>query len=207
MWVDSNEVTIVNLPPTAPTVRIEPNAVFNGTVICSSKDVLICRAFDSSDPERGALSYEYRWMRNALDTGISTQQVPLGTLNVGEIWSCMARAKDDVGNVSAWVESASVTVTDVPSAPAVVLANPLAASGSAELVCTITTPSVDPLGGSVSYVYAWVKNMAFVPGLTAATIPSSLLVVGDVWACSVYAVTPRGFQSASVTSNEIKIGN
>ncbi|MFO7619149.1 MAG: NosD domain-containing protein, partial [Thermoplasmata archaeon] len=81
-----------------------------------------------------------------------------------------------------------------PSQPAVAI-TPSAAYTSSDLTCTVTTPSIDPEGQTITYTYEWYLDLgsgfALQPALTTVTaslsamIDSSNTQKNDVWRCMV----------------------
>jgi len=74
-----------------------------------------------------------------------------------------------------------------------------------DLTCSITTPSTDPDGDTVTYAYAWYKDAALQPELTTNTVSSSNTAKGEVWKC---VLTPNdGFVDGLTGEDQVVIGN
>lgn len=232
-WVNSNAVQIVNLPPTAPTVTIEPEEP-------TEIDDLLCVATSSADPEGRAVTYRYTWYRNASVTSQTDQRLSASLTSPGETWTCVVQAVD--GDPTEPEMSDAVTSPDVnivsaaPSAP-VVSVTPVDANRRTSLTCN-AADSIDPFGDEVLYVYRWyvkrlepftdadadgvhdageaytdvnannVYDLAWQEsGETGSVVDASALLLDDVWKCAVYTVNTHGFFSATVTSNEVTVAN
>ncbi|MDY6833976.1 MAG: hypothetical protein SVY53_04155 [Chloroflexota bacterium] len=78
-----------------------------------------------------------------------------------------------------------------PTAPVVDVTpdNPLTTE---DLTCTITTPSTDPDGDTITYSYQWYKEGVLQSGLTGTTVVSSLTAVGETWRSVVTASDGQG---------------
>lgn len=59
------------------------------------------------------------------------------------------------------------------------------------LICTVTTPSTDPDGDTITYTYRWFKDGEWQPGATTVTselfarLPVDFLAFGQLWGCRV----------------------
>ena len=74
-----------------------------------------------------------------------------------------------------------------PSAPEVEI-QPTNPTADNDLTCVITTPGVDPEGGSVTHQYYWRLNGYLLSGLTGDdTVPANLTKAGQSWQCEVIA--------------------
>jgi Galactose oxidase, central domain len=82
---------------------------------------------------------------------------------------------------------------DGPSAPSVSL-TPNSPSSDVELVASITTPSIDPRGGTVRYEYRWLRGASVIAGQSSERLPASLTTRGDIIAVEVtpFADSRRG---------------
>jgi parallel beta-helix repeat protein len=100
-----------------------------------------------------------------------------------------------------------------PTAPIVDL-TPDNPTTTDDLTCTVTTPSIDPDGDTITYTYEWYRfqGAGFVlqPGLTSvttalfATISSSNTVTGELWMC---IVTPNdGIVNGLIGTDWVPIG-
>ena len=200
---DSNRVVIRNLPPSPPaSAQIEPA---QPTVVHD----LVCNAGDATDPEGGPVTYTYLWFRNGARTDHEEQVVAAESTALGESWACQVQAVDADGAASPAATTPPVTIVSPnPSAPTAAV-TPVDPSGRDELVCTVTG-SEDPLGGTLTVMYHWFRRRAgewTEPGVTGPVVASDSLQNGDVWSCTVYVASDTGYQSSTVTSNEVTVRN
>jgi hypothetical protein len=111
------------------------------------------------------------------------------------------------------VATVSITVTpvnDPPTTPVVDVTPNLPLTAD-DLVCTITTPSMDPDGGTITYFYEWYKNgilqsdeITVTTALTD-TVSSAKTAKGEVWKC---VVTPYdGTVNGTSAQDQVTIGN
>jgi|GEM_PF-5767416 len=98
-----------------------------------------------------------------------------------------------------------------PTKPSVDL-TPDAPSRNDNLTCTITTPSTDPDGDAVTYVYKWFKDAALQTDLTVSDttalsveIDSSLTAEDEEWRCVVAPKDDKGWEGAP-DSDSVTIG-
>jgi hypothetical protein len=107
------------------------------------------------------------------------------------------------------------TITnDVPSMPGIDLyptdssGTPTTVAGEEDdLNCGIVTPSVDPDGDNVDYVYTWYKNLIELTGATTSQVSSVYTMLGDNFYCVVtpYDDYMGGNSGPSATSATITI--
>ncbi len=100
--------------------------------------------------------------------------------------------------------SVEVSVNGAPSAPGVSL-SPSAPDTRDDLTASVTTASVDPEGGSVSYSYAWYLGGGISTASTSATLPASATSRGQSWSVRV---TPNdGAMDGDHGEATVSIGN
>ncbi len=86
--VTSSSVTVRNTAPTTPGVGIEPSVPTRG-------DTLTCNVTTpSSDTDGDRISYEYRWMVDGVDAGVTTGNVDGTRVGSHEVWTCEVTATD-----------------------------------------------------------------------------------------------------------------
>jgi len=84
----SSSITILNTPPTAPTVSITPSSP-------STDDDLICQATGSVDVDGDTISYKYAWYKNGILQPSSTANtVDASLTQAGDMWKCVATPND-----------------------------------------------------------------------------------------------------------------
>ena len=91
-----------------------------------------------------------------------------------------------------------------PFAPGVVV-NPRLPVTIDDLVCSITSPSSDPDGDDITYIYQWYTDDELQPTLTANTVDSSYTAKNQVWKCVVTATD--GTNVSATASDEVTILN
>jgi hypothetical protein len=98
-------------------------------------------------------------------------------------------AGTDASLVDAPPSDSDVDANDpnAPSQPEVTL-SPMPARTADDLVAMITTPSIDPMGMTVTYEYRWLRDSAAVTMETAATLPNALTARGELWTVEVTPV-------------------
>lgn len=109
----------------------------------------------------------------------------------------LLRVTDTVGFTA--VASLGVTVNALPS-PLEIALSPSAPTTDDALTVSITSASVDPEGGAVSYAYAWTRDGG-ASGHAGATVPASATTKDEVWSVSVVASDPLGAESPVATAS------
>lgn len=120
---------LINTPPGAPVVAIEPEAP---TVQSSLKALIVAPATDP-DEDSGGLKYLYKWQKDGQPTPFVTAVVPAGALKRGEVWSVTVQAVDTYQ--PGGTASASVSVVN-------------ALPGAAELSAAASTVQLDKEAGA-----------------------------------------------------------
>ena len=169
-------VVLANLPPTTPSVEVQPDPAFSG-------DSLQCVVgVASTDPEGLAVTLAYSWTKDGQPTAFVDSVLDAGETSSGETWTCEVRGSDGVlesnpgsdsvliGNTSPEVLSASV--------------GPVPATEASVITCT-PAGWFDADGDSESYLFAWEVNGSFVPGLTTNAITGTDFDRDDQVACEV----------------------
>ncbi len=77
------------------------------------------------------------------------------------------------------------TVVNTPPTAAVADVTPDAPATSDDLLSSITTPSTDADGDTVTYSYAWYKNDVLQPALTTNTVLAANTAEGETWRSEV----------------------
>jgi len=78
----------VNLPPTAPVVKIEPDLAYNDTALwCNITG-------PSQDPDDDPITYEYLWLRNGVATSLEADSVWSNQTAIGDNWTCVVTPFD-----------------------------------------------------------------------------------------------------------------
>lgn len=188
-------VTAVDQPPGTPGVEVFPADP-------RTDDDLSCVAF-ASDPEGGAVVYEYSWKVDGVDSGFGLAVLDAAQTTRDQVWTCEARAGD--GTQWSAVGAASVTVDNTPPSFASVVLQPLSPLGSDVLTCDAggwDDADGDPQGGR----YQWMVN-----GVEVAFDPSPSLIApafarGDAVTCFAWPDDGTDL-GVPIESNEVLIGN
>lgn len=171
----------------------------SGTVVNDGAPITFDAHVTDSDDVPGDISVSWLSSRDGLfssqgpdssgDLEITVDSLSVGTHTV------TATATDPDGFYGrAMVD---VVVNGLPSAP-VVSISPGSPGTADDLSVSVTTPSVDPEGGSVSYTYAWTRNG--VPyGGSSDTVPSSATAKGQAWRV---VVTPSDVYGPGATGQD-----
>ena len=163
----------------------------------------------SDDPESDPL--DYLWTQkpggpyNVTLSPDNTVQQPAFTPNQVGTFTFELVVND--GEFDSLPDEVVITVkaqNNPPPAPVVDVTPDSPLTGD-NLVCNITTPSVDVDGDPVTYSYQWFKDTVPQPALTTNTVSSIHTAKGEVWKCEV---TPNdGTVDGSVGSDQVTIGN
>jgi hypothetical protein len=166
----------------------------------------------ASDPDSDPLTY---YIETGPSHGSLSGSPPNVTytpdLNYNGADSFTFKAYD--GQAYSNIATVSITVTpvnDPPTAP-VVDVTPNLPLTTDDLVCTVTTPSTDPDGDTITYFYEWYKNGILQPDETTVTteltdtVSSTKTTKGEVWKC---VVTPYdGTVNGTSAQDQVTIGN
>jgi hypothetical protein len=116
-------------------------------------------------------------------------------------------ASDSVDNATGDTGSHNgPTVQNSPPTAPVVNVTPDSPVTTDDLICTITTSSIDPdVGDIITYTYEWYKDDVLQPGLTTNTVDSTNTAKDDIWKC---VVTPNDGTTDGLTDeDQVTIGN
>jgi hypothetical protein len=154
-------VVPADLPPTAPSVVIEPANP-------NTDDDLTCTiTIASTDPEGLAVTHAFTWSRGGAATSLTSQTISASETSKGEEWTCEVVGNDGVSDGP--VGSDTVTITNsTPSATSVLL-DPSPAYEDTTLTCT---PSgwFDADGEAEFYEYSWFVDGNLVAAATGDTL-------------------------------------
>lgn len=167
----------VNGRPSPPVVHISPQA---GN---AQEGIELIVDVPAGDDGVGPLVSEYEWWRDGvLQPAWSSETVDASALLRDETWEGCLRAVDEFGLAGDWA-CAETTIVDAPPSAPILEITPAAPTQSWDLVCTVTSPGVDPdLGDVVTTSFAW-----WLDGLptawTGPTLPHSATEAGEDWTC------------------------
>ncbi len=167
--------TIVNTPPTQPTVTITPSNP-------GTNDGFRAEGSGSVDADGDTVSYSYQWYKDGvLQTSCVWPGVCVQRTSFGEVWRCVVTPNDGTDDGSSG--EASVTIANTaPTAPAVVI--------STDVACMRATASgsTDADGDPVTYSYQWYKDGVLRPNRTWPAVRVWRTSPGEQWRC---VVTPN----------------
>jgi hypothetical protein len=194
-----DQVTIGNSPPSIEGVNITPDPAYKTSTLTATP-------YGWSDADGDAAQYLYQWQKW---NGASWQDIlgatsstlsPDNFVKGDEIKViCTPFDGEDYGAP----KEDTITISNSPPSAPVINVTPDFPVTTDDLVCIITTPSIDPDGDPVTYTYEWYKNDILQPAYTTNTLPASATTVGDVWKC---VVTPHG-SDGPPDSDEVTIQN
>jgi hypothetical protein len=152
-----------------------------------TEDDLTCTiTVPSVDPDGDPVTYRYRWYKD------DVHQPPFDELDVvpasatakGETWKCVVTPND--GTSDGWSGQDSVTLANAAPTQPTIDVTPNSPKPEDDLTCTITKPSTDPDGDTVTYRYRWYKGgVAQGDYDDQTTVPASATARGDIWKCVV----------------------
>jgi hypothetical protein len=161
-------------------------------------DTLVCVPVGFSDADGDTPVYAFAWTVDTVPVS-GTSATFSGTFRRGDVVGCAITVSD--GDVQVGPVSAAVTVSNtLPTAPVVALGPTRAGDG--DLICDVTTLSVDGDGDAVTYDVDWTLNgAAFTQTLDGAwpgdTVAVERTRTGQVWTCRVTPADPVGVGGGS----------
>lgn len=192
------ECHVVNTPPGAPAVALEPAEATAG----SGVQVVVKRP--AIDRDGDAVVYRYVWTRDGLPAPVSTATIPPGTLRNGEVWRVEVTPFD--GEQPGEPVVAQVTVKNTPPATPVAVVVPEIAGVGQELTCQARSPEKDADDEAVTLHYSWYRNGQPVPVADGSPVlPAGNVRRGERWRCEVWG-TDRSAESVRAGA-EITIRN
>ncbi|MFN7134516.1 MAG: hypothetical protein ACK4N5_20730, partial [Myxococcales bacterium] len=193
------ELTVENLPPTAPVAEIEP-------VQPRAGDDLVCVVKQpAADEDADALRYTFRWTGDdkPLTPGKDPARLPASLLRKGVRYRCEVSASDGV--VAGPPGVAERAILNSPPARPVVRILPENPAAATTLTCELAEPATDADGDPLTYKFRWKKNgVEQTFHESAAQIPARLVKPEEVWQCVVIA-TDGASESLSAESGEALI--
>ncbi len=195
------EVKILNTPPTAPEVRLEPEAA-------RANSDLRCRiGKPSEDADDDRIRYAFSWFQGNKPVAADSSDpsvLPASSIKKGQGYRCEVVASDGEAQ-SAAVKSEARYQNSAPG-PAIVRVVPETPVTGATLSCELVQQASDPDGDKLRYRYGWSKNgveQSFAD--SSAQVPSRLVKAGDIWRCLVVASDGEA-DGAQAQSPEVIIG-
>jgi hypothetical protein len=199
--VSSSTSTVVNSPPDAPSVHIEPTSPTSSETLSAVIDTA------AIDPDGDAVTYEYEWVINASVVGtndtLDYSQTTRGDVVVLTVFAC-----DNSGDCSLVGGSSNVTVGNSPPELADCPITPTYPYTSADLTANPSN-EYDEDGDGITYTYVWYvdNGTGFVDaGFYTDTVPGSNVLEDSLWyvECTPNDGTEDG---ATATSQSVLVGN
>ena len=226
--VATSAVTIIDTAPASNIpagLTLAPVPSPTAPVRGNDLTVTVAPALPQTDADGDTIIYTYQWYLNGAPTAYTTDTVPGSVVVKGQAWSVRVTAVQEALNgfpaLTGNTVEAAVTVKDtpvtvpgavnvLPTPPAVL---PLRYAGLTASV----VPAFDVDNDPITYEYKWLKLVGGVfveqpaytvpaSSLTTATLPTGVVIKGDVWQCSVTAIA-GGVRSAASISAPIVIGD
>ena len=155
-WLTSAPVVIANSPPPEPSpVTITPDPAMGSNDLTANRTAVV-------DADGDAVSYDYQWARSTdggttfSNWGNPVSPLPRAKTADGQVWKARVRANDGT-SVSAWVESAPVTINSPPTRPTTLTIAPALPDTTDGLVPT-AGGGTDPDGTTPTYEYQWNRS-------------------------------------------------
>jgi hypothetical protein len=159
--------------PSAPAVHVEPSAP------TTLDDLSVVIDTESVDPlAAGAVTYEYRWLRDGSDASVTVDTVASADTAKGELWRVEVRPVSADGTRRGAPGTAEVTIgNSAPVLLTVGLRQYFPVVG--ERVSAVPGPARDADGDTVSIRYQWYVDDAAVSGATMSAFIASGLSGGE----------------------------
>lgn len=161
------EVTVLDTPPTAPVMTLDPAFPNRATGVRARIQK------PAVDPDGDPITYEIGWLLDGLETGVKGEVFPAERLKRGAVLQGRVVASD--GELTGPPGTAQVRVGDTPPGPLQVALEPAAPARTEPLRARIEVPAVDPDGDPLVYRYAWkVDGLPRNVPETSSTLPPGL---------------------------------
>jgi hypothetical protein len=200
-------VTVVNTPPTAPRVAIEPRHPRGGQAL---RRVVEAPSYDADGDQ---VTLGSAWTRDGAAVAGGAEVLPAGAVRKHERVRLVVTPSD--GQEAGPPAFDEVLVENAPPGAPVVAFSPERPTVGVPLRVVLKAPAVDPDGDPLRYRYRWLRDGAPVavgaPGATvgewtdAAEAPASLVAKGQRWEVEVQAFDgeaqgPSGRAAATVAN-------
>ncbi len=196
--VTSNPVTVLNTPPAATGVSIDPQEP-------TKASLLSCVMAGLNDDDGDEITVAYRWEVNGVAIeGASSSTLSNAFFVAGDSVVCTG-TPDDGEELGEAQVSAPVTILGSPPEIDSVVLEPTLAYETSELVCT-AQGVVDIDGDEVSLSYAWYNGTSLIAGQSGTTLTGEAFDKGDAITCRV-TPTAGGQVGDTVVSNTVVIQN
>ena len=188
LFVVQNNIITVGTPnesPSIPTLALSPSPAY-------TIDDIYASASGSIDPEGSIVSYQYEWLQNGNNIGLSTDTLLSSLTQKNEVWTVRVTASDGV-NTGPYAEASLTINNSVPTAPTLSITPASPTENVDDLICSITTSSTDNDGDPITYTFEWYDPSGNLVQSTIGTtlLSDTLLANGTTtsgsWSCVVYA--------------------
>ncbi|HMV65993.1 MAG TPA: MopE-related protein, partial [Myxococcota bacterium] len=198
----SDPIVIANEPPTVTQCSLSPSAPDTLT------DVTVTAA--GQDPDNDSLTFAYVWLRNGVeDLTITGTTWPSSKTDHFDSIQVRCTVTDSQGASSSPVSSTPIIIVNTPPTAPVIDLTPNAPRSNQNLLVTVTTPSTDVDGDTVTYDLYWTKDGDVFPNptspTTTTTLDKSATRRGETW--EVTAVANDGYATGGSDSDFVVIQN
>ena len=166
----------ISTPPSVASVSITPTTAWTDTTLTAVPS-------GWSDADGDPESYMYEWFADGTAVGTDSVSLAGGEFVKGETIT-VTITPQDASSSGTPVTSAGVTVLNTaPTAPGVTI-SPSAPTDADDLACSVSSPSLDLDGDSITYSYAWLLGSATTSNISS-TLPASATIDGETWTCEL----------------------
>ena len=190
----SATVTILNSAPVAATPTVGPAILFtDGTATCT-----VATPTDvDGDPVTVAYSWEISGTPS-IQTGPTHSGIQPPGFDLGDDVVCIATPSDGT-LAGAPMASAPVSVANSPPTAPVVAISPATPDVGDDLLCDVTTASLDLDLQTVTYDFEWTQN-ATLTGYVSDFVPASATADADLWECTATPTDGTDFGPSATAS-------
>ena len=154
-------ITPADLPPTAPSVDVQPDIAF------ATDDLQCVITVGSADPEGLVVTHSYLWLKNGSPTALTDSVLTADQTSAGETWTCEVVGSD--GALQSPVGSDSVTIGNSEPEITSVTLGPSPAYEDTVLTCA-GVGWFDADGDPEGYTVEWLVDSVVVAGATGLTL-------------------------------------
>lgn len=197
----SSAVEILNTPPVLDAITLGPDPA-------RTADVMTVTTGETSDLDGDDVTLSYAWTVGGAAAGSGTATLDASEHAKGDVVTVTVTPNDGTDDGVALTASLTIQNT-APTTPGVTI-DPTPARIEDDLVCEITTASVDADGDTVTYTVSWTRDGSAWRGSTGTTtisgdtIDSSDTADDEVWACSVTASDGTDTSTAGTDSVTVR---
>ncbi len=172
--------TVVNTAPSTAPPAVSPSPL-------GSLDEVLCLPGASVDPDGDAVSHTVGWTLNGVDTGLTGPTLAAESTELGDLVRCWVEPHDGFVSGEAVLSSPEPVVDLPPSIPGLAL-SPSLPRTTHDLVGSLVSPSVDPEGEPVSYLWTWSMNGVPQPAWDGMSwLPATATARDELWRVEVVA--------------------